>query len=116
MMFKQFDIDYDRITIDGIEVKKPSYMSPTQWLEFWEVFDGQLVEQKVSIAFDKGYDCRSGEQDKEIEQVKEFCFNQFETLEKDIDSIIEDEELDAYEKLTEFKNYINVTRDEIWQL
>lgn len=115
-MFRQFDIDYDKITIDGNEVKKPSYLSPKQWLEFWEVFDGKLVEDKVKLSFDKGYDARSNEQDKEIENVKNFCFKQFEELERVIGNLIEDESLLTEEKLEDIKDYIEMSRGEIWDL
>lgn len=115
-MFRQFDVDYDKVTFDGVSLNKPSYLSPTQWFQFWEMFDGELIESKVNLSFDKGYDVRSGEQDKEIEQVKDFCFKTFKQLDKEIELILEDDELNAHEKLKMFQETISDARDEIWDL
>lgn len=35
-MFHQFDIDRDRVTIDGQVVVRPPYCSVSEWDEFWE--------------------------------------------------------------------------------
>lgn len=35
MLFKNFDVDYDKVTIDSNVINRPSYISPMQWSEFW---------------------------------------------------------------------------------
>ncbi len=35
MLFKSFDVDYDKVTIDSNVINRPSYISPMQWSEFW---------------------------------------------------------------------------------
>lgn len=35
-MFKQFDIDYNKITIDGIEIPKHKNISVIEWTDFWD--------------------------------------------------------------------------------
>lgn len=115
MMFKQFDIDWDKVTIDETVVPKPSYVSVSQWFALWGKMDEEELAGKLANAFEKGYQTRSRENDQEVEEVKTICFNELKRLEKVVDEISKDHELYSYEKMEEIKKSITYTWNEIWQ-
>lgn len=115
-MFKQFDIDYDKVTLDGITLNKPSYLSVSQWHEFWHNFDKSETERQMKASFDEGYQSHTNEHEKEIDQIKNFIVIEIDELLKTIDKLTEDDELDSYTKLTQIKDELEDSRAEIWQL
>lgn len=72
-MFRQFDIDYDKVAIDGVVVLKSVGVSCIVWEAWWngrEVFDLYAALEKEyrsgvddgkaegnEDAYDRGYDC-----------------------------------------------------------
>lgn len=115
-MFRQFDIDYDKVTIDGSILYKPSYIDSSKWFGFWDQFDGVSVKEKVEKSFNKGYRCRQDEQDKEIEQVKDLCSSDLKVLSKKIKNLIDDPDFSTYDTLTALIDDVESIRDQIWQL
>jgi hypothetical protein len=124
-MFRQFDIDYNKVTLDGVILNKPNYLSPKEWLEFWEQFDGETVDLKVSAAWDEGFKESENEHEKEIEDVKDFCDKELNKLAKlflelvddfEINKSLEEFDLDREEKIEKFIKEIDRSVDALWRL
>lgn len=73
MTFKNFDIDYDEVTIDENVISRPAYLSSGQWLDFWEVFNQVKIygsfESALKGAEQTGYE--DGEKNSEKEHERE---------------------------------------------
>lgn len=115
-MFKQFDIDYNKVTINGIEIPKPISVSVGDWDEFWKQVDGESNEERVSIAFREGAEEAEKDHDEEIEQIKAFCAKKFKQLNNEFERLLRDDALSIDEKSDRFSDCIVESNEEIWRL
>lgn len=119
-MFKQFDIDYDEVTIDGTIISKPKYMSVEEWHDFWKLFDAQSFDHEMSKSFDNGYETRKREEEQEIGSLKNHCYEEFDNIFDRFEKIFDNPDIGIgvpfSDSKREFKDWINRSRDEIWRL
>lgn len=114
-MFRQFDIDYFQVTIDDSVIERPKYMSPKEWLEFWEQFDGETVEFKVSQAYDEGFKQAENEHESELEDLKKFCSGELDHLLKQVEQLMDDRELTNEERIEALAVWVDTSRNGIWR-
>lgn len=115
-MFKQFDIDYNKVTIDGIEIPKPISVSVGDWDEFWKHFDSEANEERISIAFREGAEEAEKDHEEEIEEIKAFCAKKFKKLNNEFERLLNANDLSIDEKSDKFSEYIIESNEEIWRL
>lgn len=96
-IFKTFDIDYNKVTIDDLIIYKPDYVSAKVWLDFWdfskEANIGNSIDSIRENAEQKGYDM--GLEASEDEHEKEIS-NLFKRFEKSVEIAYKDIEVEAY--------------------
>lgn len=114
-MFIQFDTDYDKITIDGTVIKKPKYTSTKDWFEFWEQFDGETVDQKVTEAYDDGFKQSEKEHENELEDLKKFCDGELRHLLKQVEQLMDDREMTNEERIEVLTDWVDTSRNGIWR-
>lgn len=54
-MFKQLDIDHDKVTLDGQIIKKPIYVSSEEWLSIWDILDPSVADKLYEEGYKEGY-------------------------------------------------------------
>lgn len=59
MLFKAFDVDSQCVYIDEVVIDRPDYISPSQWLGFWEVC--QEIEDGQDIINEQDYNALESE-------------------------------------------------------
>lgn len=115
-MFRQFDIDYDKVTIDGTTVKKPDYVNVAEWEDFWNQFTRDEFSKKIQLSFEEGYETRKREEEKEIEGLKDFCYKSFDTISTRFENLIQNPELGTEDKISDLSFHIQEAKDNIWEL
>ena len=55
-------VSYDRVEVEGVEIRRPSRVSPIQWLDFWE------CEKEASLVEDLAF---SEEECKKLQKLLE---------------------------------------------
>lgn len=114
-MLKQFDIDYDKITVDGQVVKKPSYLSPSQWLSIWNYSSSQEYQEDLDKARQEGLEESENEHEKELEDLENQFFKQLDRLENRIESIFYNTEHSFSDTKDFIKKEFNEIRDIQWR-
>lgn len=121
-MFKQFDIDFDKIIIDGMVLTRPSRISPSQWLEFWYACDQVLNDSRdgpsdVVILSNDEYNSDVSDAIIETEEkIRNNLKQQIENLEDDFNLAKQQiefaqEQIDL--SLEEIKNLVNKIKSQI---
>lgn len=125
-MFKQFDIDYDKITIDGQVVKKPSYINPSEWLSFWDFPSSVEYEEALDKAYQSGReDCEKEnewelenferENERKLEDLEKLFYKELEKLEYRIEDILSNEEYSKSDIELLIQKEVGKVKDIVWR-
>jgi hypothetical protein len=114
-MFKQFDIDYDKIAIDGKEINKPSYISSSEWLGFWKYSSSEENEAALERSYQSGLEENEKEHEKEIEELIDLFDKELLSLQDSIEDLILNDEYSS----SDLKYYISKNfdrlKDKVWR-
>lgn len=74
MIFKNFDVDYDKIAIDEIIMVRPSYIGIKAWLDFWEFAQNTDIHGTYSKSIEEtqAQSFQEGKEESEKEHQIEF--------------------------------------------
>lgn len=114
-MFKQFDIDYNKITIDGFKFYKPTYVSIKEWLDFWDQFNSEEIQRQIDQAWHNGAEESEKEHDKEIEEIQRQVDKAIDTISNSFIDILEDRELNLDEKIDSTFQMIDKVKFNLWR-
>lgn len=101
MRFKEFTVDYNKLTIDGQTIWIPNYMSTTQWLEFWSFCDdantGDSIEDRINEEVRSQVESNEAEHEEEMQAELTKLKNEFNDRIETIMYLLQD-------KITELGN------------
>lgn len=111
MLFKNFHIDADSVVVDNQTLIRPSYISPSQWYDFWsfspEANDSGSIQRVIDTEVDAIVRSHENEHEEELEKQAREIINNFDdqvsNLVKIARNIFDDLE-DAIEKIRPIKD------------
>lgn len=114
-MFKQFDVDYNQITIDGDIIKKPRYLSIKQWLDFWDRLDvdQEEIDRQLEASFQDGMEEQEEEHEQEIEYIKNSISSHLDSILMSFESLLQDKTYTLDEKLSMVSKKIDKVREKV---
>lgn len=68
MIFKEFLVDHNMVTIDGKSIDRPHYMSASQWFDFWEFSEEANLGTSIQDQIDSDVDAIISQNEHEHEQ------------------------------------------------
>lgn len=113
MNFRQFDLDYDKLIVDGFVIYKPNYMNITDWINNWKHISYNEQAHAVQVSYEKGVDegrdMGLQENEETIDDLK-IDLNNLKTF---VSEIVEDEFYDRSELAEEINSRIQDIKDKI---
>lgn len=114
MTFIRFDIDYDKITLDDQIINRPPYLSASQWLSFWSYSSSEEMQAKIDQAYKDGSEENEKEHLKELEYQKDTILTELRALNKAVNRIFDNTDLNNEERLTKIKDEIGKIEEDTW--